>query len=330
MTEPDITGKPSPFHPGEAVIQERLGVRDKVEAFGRRAIRDYMPEQHRSFFAQLPFIVVGSVDELARPWASIVVGAPGFVSSPDARTLVVRARPFAADPLSKSLAVGASLGLLGIELPTRRRNRANGIVVAADGAEFRLHVEESFGNCPKYIQRRTPRITPVAPPAPAWTYRAGRGFDEWARGLIAAADTLFVASYVDPEHGVPKRRVDVSHRGGNPGFVHVAEDGMLTIPDFVGNFLFNTLGNLVANPRAGVVIPDFGTGDVLFLSGTTDIVWDGAEVARFAGAQRLWRLRPEAGIGLRGALALRAELEELSPHLPPTGSGVTCGPENGQ
>src|SRR6185295_17055635 len=105
--------EPSPFHPGETAIQERVGVRARIQALGRRVVRDYMPEQHRNFFAQLPFVVVGSVDEAARPWASLLVGAPGFVESPDERTLVIRARPSVADPLSRSLAVGASLGLLG-------------------------------------------------------------------------------------------------------------------------------------------------------------------------------------------------------------------------
>jgi predicted pyridoxine 5'-phosphate oxidase superfamily flavin-nucleotide-binding protein len=315
MTAPDPVDPSSPFHPGETAIQERLGVRDKIEASGRRVVRDYLPEQHRSFFAQLPFLVVGSVDGADRPWASLLVGPPGFVHSPDQHTLVVRARPSDADPLSGSLAVGAPLGLLGIELPTRRRNRANGTVVAVDGPEFHVRIEQSFGNCPKYIQRRTPRIVSTDEPAAAWTLEPGGSLDDWSLRLIAAADTLFVASYVDPRHGAARRMVDVSHRGGKPGFVRAHDDGTLTIPDFVGNFLFNTLGNLLLNPRAGLVIPDFRTGDVLFLSGATEIIWDGPEVARFPGAQRLWRLRPSAGIGLRGALALRAELEEASPYL---------------
>lgn len=325
MTEPVFAGRPSPFHPGETAVQERVGVREKVEAFGRRAIRDYMPEQHRTFFAQLPFIVVGSVDAAGRPWASLLVGTPGFVHSPDERTLAIDARPHEADPSSGSLVAGASLALLGIELPTRRRNRANGHVIARDAAGFRLRVEESFGNCPKYIQRRTPRIVTAEASPATWTL-ASDGMNGWVRGLIAGADTLFVASYVDPEHGAAKRRVDVSHRGGRSGFVHVAPDGTLTVPDFVGNFLFNTLGNMLANPCAGLVIPDFRTGDVLFLSGRTEIVWEGPEVAQFPGAQRLWRLRPTHGIGLRRALALRAELEEWSPQLSGTGTSLTCGP----
>src|SRR3954469_7771649 len=179
---------PSRFHPGESAIQERLGVRDTVEADGGRMLRDYMPEQHRSFFAQLQFFGGGSADAAGRPWASLLAAPPGFVQSPDERTLVIRALPPAADPLSSSLVVGASLGLLGIELPTRRRNRANGTVVAVDAGGFRVRIEQSFGNCPKYIQRRTPRIVSAGAPAKAWTFEPGGGLGAWSRRLIAAAD----------------------------------------------------------------------------------------------------------------------------------------------
>ncbi|WP_239502378.1 pyridoxamine 5'-phosphate oxidase family protein, partial [Stenotrophomonas maltophilia] len=72
-----------------------------------------------------------------------------------------------------------------------------------------------------------------------------------AREMVAGADTLFVASSsgadIDAGGGV-----DISHRGGRPGFVHV--DGeRLTIPDFSGNRYFNTLGNLLVEPRAALL-----------------------------------------------------------------------------
>jgi predicted pyridoxine 5'-phosphate oxidase superfamily flavin-nucleotide-binding protein len=68
----------SPFHEGEREIQERLGIRDKMETFGRRVIREHLPDQHREFYASLPFVLVGTVDGRGRPWASIVAGPPGF------------------------------------------------------------------------------------------------------------------------------------------------------------------------------------------------------------------------------------------------------------
>ena len=116
----------TPFHRGELEIQERLGVREKVHTYAPRFIRDRLDGQHREFYARLPQLIVGSVDERGRPWASMLVGRPGFVSSPDAGTLAISARPLYGDPLNENLAPGAPLGFLGIEFHSRRRNRING------------------------------------------------------------------------------------------------------------------------------------------------------------------------------------------------------------
>lgn len=61
-----------PFHPGEIAIQQRLGVAERMAEFGRRVVRDHMPDQHRQFYAQLPFLVVAAVDDQGRPWASLI------------------------------------------------------------------------------------------------------------------------------------------------------------------------------------------------------------------------------------------------------------------
>ena len=145
-----------PFHPGEVAAQARAGVRERMAAGGRRAIRGIMPDQHRDFFAMLPFIVVGSLDRQGRPWASILSGRPGFLQSPDPRTLTVAARPAYGDPLGDNLAAGAPIGLLGIQLETRRRNRMNGTVTEWADGRFAVTVGQSFGNCPQYIQARRP------------------------------------------------------------------------------------------------------------------------------------------------------------------------------
>lgn len=120
----------SPFHPGEMAIQERVGVRARMEALGRHVIRDYLTEQHRQFYAQLPFLIAGTVDSNGHPWASILVGTPGFVSIPNDRTLEVNSKFLLGDPIANTLAEGIDIGLLGIELSTRRRNRTNGTVIA--------------------------------------------------------------------------------------------------------------------------------------------------------------------------------------------------------
>ena len=131
----------NPFHAGEQAVHERLGIRERMVGLGQRVIRTAMPEQHQRFFEQLPFMLVGSVDSSSRPWASVLVGRPGFVQAPHAKRLDFHARPVPGDPLAEGLAPGAQLGFLGIELDTRRRNRVNGHVVAADVGGFSVEVD---------------------------------------------------------------------------------------------------------------------------------------------------------------------------------------------
>ncbi|WP_017759496.1 pyridoxamine 5'-phosphate oxidase family protein [Pseudacidovorax intermedius] len=311
------------FHDGEIALQRQEGVDAQLGALGPRVIRDHMPQQHRDFFAQLPFVVVGSLDERQRPWASLLTGSPGFMQSPDPRRLRIDALPDAADPLAAALRLDAPLGLLGIEPHTRRRNRLNGQVTAVDAAGFELAVGQSFGNCPRYIQAREASPHPVAhtpPPAEALI-----GLDEPARALIAQADTLFIASAhphaTDPAR--PAEGVDVSHRGGRPGFVQVAADGTLAVPDFDGNRFFNTLGNLLLNPWAGLLFVDFEGGDLLQLSARAEVLTGTPEALRFEGVDRMLRLQIVSGWRRRGALPLRWGTAQPSPYLEGTGHWLT-------
>ena len=318
-SEPQSTSSASPFHAGERAVQTRAGVREEIERRGGRAIRDFMPEQHRNFFAMQPFLVVGSVGAHERPWASIVVGLPGFAHSPDPRTLRIDARPVDGDPLGANLAVGAPVGLLGIQPETRRRNRMNGTVTARDERGFTVHVEQSFGNCPQYIQARAPTF--AAAPETVALPRPVRAEAELlspaAAALIRSADTFFIATAAH-ESGV-----DVSHRGGKPGFVRATVEAgrtVLTAPDFSGNNFFNTLGNIAANPRAGLIFVDFASGGVLLLTGDAEIVWDGPELAAFVGAGRLLRVRAVEGRAIADAVPLRWSDPEFAPQLAATGA----------
>lgn len=317
--EPD-----SPFHAGERAMQTRAGVRERAERMGRRMFRDFMPEQHRELFEALPYVVVGSLDRADRPWASILAGAPGFMRAPDERLLEIAARPLQGDPLAANLALGAPLGVLGIQLSTRRRNRMNGTVINADANGFSVFVRQSFGNCPQYIQARAHEAIATATTAAAPAPRAEtRLLSARAAALVRAADTFFIASASPrPRAGELSEGVDVSHRGGKPGFVRVETIGgqtVLTAPDFAGNNAFNTLGNLAANPRAGLLFVDFTAGDVLSLTGSAEIVWDGPELARFAGALRLIKVRVDEGVWLENALPFRWSAPEPAPQLARTG-----------
>lgn len=313
----------APFHAGERALQALAGVRAQMADIGPRVIRDHMPDQHRDFFALLPFLVAGSLDERLQPWASVLAAPAGFVHSPDALHLRIDALPAPDDPLAGPLAQGAALGLLGLQPHTRRRNRMNGTVESINAAGFTVAVQQSFGNCPRYIQAREPVFVPVGgPPAPAQWLSA---LDAAAERLIRNADTLFIATAypgavaAGDDADARTRGVDVSHRGGRQGFVRVDAGGVLTLPDFNGNRFFNTLGNLQAHPRAGLLFIDFASGDLLHVSATAEIVTEGAELAAFAGAERLLRLHVERVLRRPGALPLRWSDGVPSPHLEGTG-----------
>jgi hypothetical protein len=308
----------APFHAGERAAQAKVGVAHRMAEIGQRVVRGVMPQQHREFFPLLPFVVLGAVDAQGQPWATLLAGSgPGFVTSPDETTLRIDALPPAGDPLAGLLDPGAPLGLLGIELPTRRRNRANGRVGQRDDTGFSLDVTQSFGNCPKYIQTRELLPGPAAAATGASPRRAAR-LDAGMQALVRTADTFFIATHAVGEGA--NGGSDVSHRGGRPGFVQVSGDGTsLTWPDFIGNSFFNTLGNLVAQPRAGLVVPDFASGSLLHVAGHAEIVWDGPQVEAFAGAQRLVRLQVDHALLRPCALPWRWRLLEPSPALEGTG-----------
>lgn len=309
----------SPWHAGEKRLQERVGVAERMEVFGRKVIRDFIPEQHRDFYRQRPFMLLGSVDAEGNPWASILEGRPGFAHSPEPRRLRLDSLPGAGDPAAANLAPGAAVGLLGIELHSRRRNRLNGHVGSQDATGFSVAVEHAFGNCPQYIQIREAHFTPGAELVAKPAHELMNSLDAAAQAMIRAADTCFVASYVDIDGDPARRSVDVSHRGGQSGFVRV-EGNCLSIPDFAGNLHFNTLGNLLLNPRAGLLFIDFLSGDLLQVSGRTEIILDGPEVVAFQGAERLWRLQVEQVIRRPAALVLRWHFQGYSPNSLMTGS----------
>lgn len=325
---PDGSSDESPFHAGEQSIQRRLGMRDKMEAHGRIAIRNCMTEQQQTFYPNLPFVLVGSLDQSGQPWASILTSQPGFMHALDQQQLRIDAMPAVTDPLHANLHMGAALGLLGIEPPTRRRNRINGMVSAVDATGLTVAVQRSFGNCPKYIQARIP-----SPIETDIQYKAGNppaisdALDAAQQRMIRQADTFYIASALTNTAATTSscpHRVDVSHRGGKPGFVRVDDANTLTVPDFAGNNYFNTLGNLLLQPKAGLLFIDFAQGDLLYVAAQAEIVWDDAEVAAYPGAQRLLRLHVSQTRLARQALPLRWSQADYSPFLQTMGPWAPC------
>jgi predicted pyridoxine 5'-phosphate oxidase superfamily flavin-nucleotide-binding protein len=283
-----------PWHAGEIALQATLGVEQRMDEIGRKVIRNYMPDQHRDFFAQLPFAVFGSVDAEGRPWATLRAGEEGFLHSPDPQHLQLVLPAEADDPAQAGLRDGAAVGMLGIELHTRRRNRLNGRLHALGEGRFEIAVDESFGNCPQYIHQRDYRFERMPGEPSGLPPRQLPQLDVLARDLIGRSGTFFVATYSGNDE---EMRVDVSHRGGPPGFVRISSTGSLLVPDYEGNRFFSTLGNILLNGRAGLVFPDFESGGLLQMSGAARVVLD--------GAGRHWEFQPQQLVWREDALPLR-------------------------
>jgi ferredoxin-NADP reductase/predicted pyridoxine 5'-phosphate oxidase superfamily flavin-nucleotide-binding protein len=312
----------SPFHRGEHELQTRTGQREKMESIGKRVVRSYMPDQHRDFFTQLPFVIIGSVDHEGWPWASILAGNAGFITSPTSTSLEIKNWTINGDPLAESLnKTGTPLGFLGIELSTRRRNRVNGRVSMPRKNKITVNIDQSFGNCPQYIQYRSVTfIRDVEEVGQQFEKQSFTTLDNKARTLINAADTFFVSSYIQSKEQPTIEGVDVSHRGGRPGFIKI-EGNTLTIPDYPGNNLFNTLGNFIINPKGGLTFIDFTTGELLMLTGAVELLWEENEdIKAFKGAERSWKFTLHHGIRLKDALPFRATLGDFSPNTLMTGT----------
>lgn len=319
MTSSVQDNKSSPFHSGEQKIQARMGVRERMERFGRKVIRDFMPEQHREFYSHLPFIFVGHADDKGWPWASILFNSPGFMHSENERSLSINALPVEGDPLRDAIAPATRLGLLGIELSTRRRNRLAAHIERITDKGFELNIDQAFGNCPQYIQTRELEWLD-ADLMPEPEIQEITLFDQEAQALISNSDTFFVASYLANGSGEASEGADVSHRGGRPGFVRVDDDKTLTIPDYLGNNHYNTFGNFIENGKAGLLFLDFENGHLLTLTGSVEILWESPETSYFEGAERLWKFHLAHGRKLKYALPLRWKFLESSPNSSLTGT----------
>ncbi len=307
----------SPFHQGEVALHERVGRAERQDMVGRRIIRPYMIDQHRAFFASLPFVIGGSVDVQGAPWASALFGAPGLLSTPDDVSFAIDTPVLDGDPFAENAKPGAPVSFVGIELQTRRRNRLSGIIRDGDGVV--ADVVQSFGNCPQYIHTRDMAFTRDPRVAVASDRHEFTELGDVERAIISKADTFFVASHNPVDDPRSNGGVDVNHRGGNAGFVKI-DGNTLTVPDFSGNFAFNTLGNFMVNPKAGLLFIDFASGDILQLTGTVEIIWDiTPEIAAFEGAQRAWRFHLTKGHRLIGASPLGFVDGEASPRSLQTG-----------
>jgi predicted pyridoxine 5'-phosphate oxidase superfamily flavin-nucleotide-binding protein len=256
------------YHPGELAVQRLAGVTGQAARLAGMVGAGQLSGGLGAFLAGRTFAALSARDRDGTPWVSPLIGEPGFLEVSGPTTLHVHYRFPTADPLH-DLAPGQPVGLVVMEFAIRRRARINGTLLAVDGDVLTIGVEQAYGNCPQYIQSRHTAPTPPIGDRPA---RTGTTLDAADVALIRSADTFFLGTH-HRTHGS-----DSSHRGGTPGFVRVEDDGTLWWPDYPGNNMFNSMGNLAENPEAALLFVDFTTGTALHLTGRAEVAWTDHEI----------------------------------------------------
>jgi len=292
------------FHSGEIAVQTRAGVTDIANDVGE-GIVDHIPDGARQFLVPRRMLVVASIDPRGRVWASVVTGPPGFISLLDDRTVRIAALPPESDPLRENLRGEGHVALFIPDFVAPRRIRLNGRGRIVGGA-IEVHAEQVYGNCRRYIQERL--LVGTRTPGDPMRSHVSRSHElsDPDREQIARADTFFIAT----DH--PDAGADASHKGGNPGFVKVVDSRHLAYPDYNGNSMFNTLGNIAANPKAGLLFIDFDSGRTLQLTGTASIDWNPERARDFAGAERTVDFTVEEAIADEAGFPLIAKFRQYS------------------
>ena len=306
-----------PYHEGELQVQERLGEINEGARNGR-AIGDRILAGAVKFIRQQPMALLGSTGAGGDVWASVLFGPPGFLDSADTTRLTVDladAVRVDSDPFWTNVESRRAIGVLLIELVTRRRLRINGTLESIGDSRLELAVDQSYPNCPKYIQRRHLKSLKVEEASGETNHQTGTAPTDAHRSVVSAADTFFVAS------AHPDRGVDVSHRGGEPGFVRWIDAATIRVPDYVGNSMYNTLGNLVVDPRSGLLFFDFERARTLQLTGRAEVQWqlDDPE-NETGGTKRYWDFRVERWVETALPLSMEWDYIDASPHNPRSGS----------
>jgi hypothetical protein len=298
------------YHAGELEVQERAGVRHQADAISEM-ILPFVPPAVGGFVSAQRLAVVGSVGSDGRVWASAVIGDPGFLNIPDERTLQIESPVHGDDPLWENLRGNPQIGVLILDAAARRRMRVNGAAQLSDPG-LSVKARQVYSNCTKYIQRRVPAAAEANTVSRHGTRSPGLSQDQ--QDWINRADTFFLATF-HPEAGS-----DASHRGGMPGFVSALGANELEWPDYSGNNMFQSLGNLLVYPKAGLLFVDFEGGSTLQLTGDAVIVWDKEQALRFPGAKRLLKFHLDEVIATEGAFVQRWQLVDYSPANPRSGT----------
>jgi predicted pyridoxine 5'-phosphate oxidase superfamily flavin-nucleotide-binding protein len=251
------------FHRGEIEVQKRAGVEAEAARLSGMLEPVDLVGGIVPFLGDQTFGALTAHDANGSLWVSPLIGPPGFLHVASPTVLEVFTRLPEGDPL-RELPVDQPIGMVVIEFAASRRVRVNGRLVHT-GDRLVVSVEQAFGNCRQYIQQRVLEIESTDD-LHVTVARQAATLNEGDIALIRRSDTLILGTTN------PGRGSDATHRGGPPGFVRV--DGTdLWWPDYAGNNLFNSFGNLEVDPQAALLFPDFDSGATLQLSGSARVEW---------------------------------------------------------
>ncbi len=336
-----------PWHSGEALVQERRGTPSNIVLSVPDYIEKDMPQQHAEFFSGLPYLPLATLDKRGRPWVSVLVtmsdSDPSIgitTSGPNQTDIIAEVNPH--DPFVRALGPDQKptdddrrlFAGVGVDFSNRRRNKLAGLIepisLSTIGkVSLRLISDQHLGNCPKYITVRSLVHESWEAELALDSFDAlTAALPQASKDLIARASTVFLAtkhSENAEDASLDQGDMGLNHRGGAPGFVRMYEetsgDGVTTyliLPDHSGNRFYQSLGNIETDKQVGLAFPDFTTGDVLYITGDAENLYDTEAEAIMPRVGLLTRIQVTGAVFVKGALNLRLVSEEqYSPYNPP-------------
>jgi len=302
------------YNKGELAIQKKYGetnIANRVQ----RVVKNEIVPGAIAFVENQAMVIVSSADSDGNLWTSLLIGDYGLASVTNQNTISFNLKKIHSpknDIFFNNINNESSkIGSIFIELGSRRRFRING-KVNKTSSKINLQIEEAYPNCPKYIQRRIliiPEKQEILNPEISSGTQLSIQQQQW----IINTDTLFVGSQ---SH---EKKMDASHRGGNYGFIDILENGNLKIPDYVGNSMYNTLGNIFENPNVGLLFIDFKQGNTLQLTGKASLLFDQhtpVDNQKTTETGRYWLFKPEKWIETKQHHKAIWKYEDASPFNP--------------
>lgn len=300
------------YHEGELEAQERAGERLMGYRNGKAMTNQIIPGAI-NFIERQSFFIISSQNNKGELIASVLSGEEGFLKVTSFVTIEINTKLINSNPADEfwdNIGYQTKAGLLFIEPSTRRRFRVNG-TIEQEKDLLRIVIDQAYPNCPKFIQQR--HVLKTGKPLYDRKEERGTLLTAALYKIIQNADTFFVASASD------KGDMDASHRGGAPGFVSIGADGSLLIPDYKGNSMFNTLGNFISNPKAGLLFIDFENHRTLQLTGTVEVLWNHNDPQSTSGGTgRYWKFFPTSWTLLENLKSFDWDFIDYSPFNPST------------